>query len=232
MASTRAPSAAAKIDSLMEDASEALVSTRCFECERLCAEALALAHQSQDYERMARILMPLQEARRLKRQNAIDAGVVTRIDSYENLEPLLSGAKPIRPGFYLIEPPLVGADGRELRERANSAETPVVVVVREPVTQTGHWPIVMVGPVTVRTRVDPAPKKLTARWLLEAGEALGDAALAGISPELPAADRAEKLLAALYAVVDHEKLHQTLADACTRAAHDQLAAAERKKARQ
>jgi len=215
----------------MEQASEALVATRYFECERLAGEALTLALTGQDYERLSRILLPLQEARRLKRQAAVDSGAIVRLESYETLEPLLSGAKPIKPGMYLIEPPLVGADGRELRERANASEVPVVVVVREPPVRTGQWPVVMVGPVTVRTRVEPPAKKPTARWMLETGEALGDAAIASISTEIPARDRAEKLLAALAAVVDHEKLHQAAAEACAQAAQDALAEAARKRAR-
>jgi hypothetical protein len=216
----------------MEEASEALVATKYFECERLANEAIALAVPAQDFERLARILLPLQEARRLKRQAAVDSGHIVRLDNYDALEPLLSGAKPIKPGMYLIEPPLVGADGRELRERANASEVPVVVVVREPVTATGQWPVVMVGPVTVRARVDPAPKKLTARWMLECGEALGDAGIAMISTTIAARDRAEKLLAALAAVVDHEKLHQAAAEACAQAAQDIIAdAAARKRPR-
>lgn len=231
MTTSRAHSAASKVDALMEQASEALVATRYFECERLATEALALALSAQDYERLSRILLPLQEARRLKRQAAVEAGSIVRLDSYEALEPLLTGAKAIKPGMYLIEPPLVGADGRELRERASASEVPVTVVVREPVVRTGHWPVVMVGPVTVRTRVEPAPKKPTARWMLEAGESLGDAAIASISVELPARDRAEKLLAALAAVVDHEKLHQEAAAACAQAAHEHAAEISRKRAR-
>lgn len=229
---SRAHSASSKVDSLMEQASEALVATRYFECERLAVEALALALTAQDYERLARLLLPLQEARRLKRQAAVDSGNLVRLDNYDALEPLLAGTKTIKRGMYLIEPPLVGADGRELRERANASEVPIVVVVREPVTATGQWPIVMVGPVTVRARVNPAPKKLTAQWMLECGEALGDAGIAMISTQIASRDRAEKLLAVLAAVVDHEKLHQAAAEACTLAVQEILAeAAARKRPR-
>ncbi|MFN3311207.1 MAG: ABC transporter permease, partial [Thermomonas sp.] len=41
-----------------------------FAAERLCLEALELAHKACDYERMARICLPLQEARRQKRDLA------------------------------------------------------------------------------------------------------------------------------------------------------------------
>ncbi|MHC4996015.1 MAG: hypothetical protein ACYTGQ_13285, partial [Planctomycetota bacterium] len=63
-----------QIDTLMEEASEALAHTDYFRCEKRCLQALALARDDNDYERYARILLPLQEARRLRRQAAADAG--------------------------------------------------------------------------------------------------------------------------------------------------------------
>lgn len=220
MTAARAKSAA-KIDQLMEQASEALVATRYFECERLSKEAMALAVQVHDYERLSRIVMPLQESRRQKRQQATDAKKLTRIDDAQALEALLSGTKPIKPGCYLIEPPLVGADGRELRERADAEEVPIMVLTREPLTRTGLWPVVAVGPATTRTKLPPpSPKKLDVAWVIHASEALGDVGLAGLDPTDLAADRADHLLELLATIVDHEKLHQALAEACAAAARE------------
>lgn len=203
----------------MEDASEALVQTRYYECERLAFEALSLARQGADYERMARILLPLQEARRQKRQLAADAGKVTRLDSMEKLEPLLAGEKKFASGCYLIEPGLVGADGRDLRDKADALQVPVIVVVREPETQLGLWPVVMVGPITVRTRVSPPKgKKIEVSWMLRASEALGDQAISMVNPAVSPLDRVERLADLLSTVVDHEKLHQALQSACQDAA--------------
>lgn len=212
----------------MEEASAALVETRYFDCERLAGEALALAHGAADFERMARIALPLQEARRQRRHLAAGVKKVTRIDSYDALEPLLAGGKAIKPGCYLVEPPLVGADGRELRDRAIAEHVPALVVVREPLTRLGLWPIVAVGPVTVRTRIAPPKKSPDVTWLLNAAESLGDAALQAIDPEESAADRVDHLLELLAAVIDHERLHQALAGACAEAAA--TAHTERKKA--
>jgi hypothetical protein len=142
-------SARERIDALMEEASCALVARQYFQTERLCLEALNAANAVHDYERMARILLPLQEARRLKRQLAYDAGNVTLVDG--DL-PLTS---QLRPGCYLVQPPRVGLDGRTLREALDRAEIPGVVVVREPTTRTGLWPIVALGPCTVRVRLEP-----------------------------------------------------------------------------
>lgn len=140
---------AQRIDSLMEQASRALVARRYFETERLCVEALDAAHVAQDYDRMARILLPLQEARRHKRDQAIDTGIVRVLDG------VMPTAHEIVAGMYLVQPPRVGLDGRMLREAADRSEIPIVVVVREPTTRTGLCPVVSLGPVTLRARIEP-----------------------------------------------------------------------------
>lgn len=181
-----------KIDTLMEQASKALVHRRYFEAERLALQALRKAHALLDYERMARILLPLQEARRQKRDLAIDAcgaagsaesktgkgssrasaagKKVTKKTGGRNLvlapgvsvppgvfvvDGELPGPKGLRAGCYLVSPPRVGVDGRTLRELADKHEVPIVVTVREPTTQAGLWPVVAVGPVTLRAKVPP-----------------------------------------------------------------------------
>ncbi len=219
MSSPKARSQTDKIDVLMERASEALVETRYFECERESLAALALAFASHDYERMHRILMPLQEARRHKRQQAADVRKVHRLEVYERLTALLDGSEPVNPGCYLFAPPLVAADGRELRDKADAEEVPVLIIVREPPTMLGLWPIVMVGPATVRVRIEK-PKRIDVPWMLKAGEALGDAAIAMVDAQEDAAGRVEHLLEFLGTLTDHEKLHQALAQACLEAQHD------------
>lgn len=228
--------AVARIDQLMTRAGEALVGRHYFETERLCVEAMTLAFQFQDFERMARITLPLQESRRLKRQLAADAGMVAIVDGEMPARP--------RPGCYLVRPPRVGLDGRMLREMADQAEVPVIVLVREPRTKAGTWPLVALGPVTIRAYVAPpvppsadapAPRgrKKPARkpdpvedpdriappveWFLLAGEVLGDAAIASVDPGRPPASRVEELWLRLQAFPDHEKLHQALAAACQEA---------------
>lgn len=238
----------AKIDAMMEQASKALVKREYFECERLAASALRRAGTLGDYDRVARIVMPLQECRRLKRQLAIEAHHVRIIDAD------LPQPGDLKAGCYLVCPPRVGVDGRALRELADQLAVPAMVIVREPDTREGLWPIVAVGPVTLRTKVTPpklAPlvakpakkpatkktgkvakktssKSKTAaaattedagppvpspRWFLETSEALGDAAIAAINPEMPAWARVAALIERLEALPDHEKLHQRLQDA-------------------
>lgn len=221
-----------RIDALMEQGSKALVQRKYFLAERLCFEALGHAHQQADYERMARILLPLQEARRQKRDMAIDSGHVVVLDGQMPLP------GEIRPGLYLIQPPRVGLDGKLLREAADNAEIPIIIVVREPLTKTGLCPVVALGPVTTRARITPpdlveAEDKTTkgkkpvkkkpqlaqpglpsVTWMLAANEALGDASIAEVDPTRPAAARVDELFLRLQGHADHEKLHQALMEAC------------------
>lgn len=225
----------AKVDAIMEKASRALVERRYFEAERLSAEALEEAHGAGDYERMSRILMPLQEARRQKRQLAGEANGFFVIDDQ------LPKPGKLVAGCYLVKPPRVGLDARMLREMADRREVPVIIVCREPTTREGKWPVVALGPVTVRAKVDPptaaAPKKRgrkpvtdadqeplpDLRWFLEANERLGDAAIEGVDAARGLANRIEDLFNRLNAHPDHEKLHQRLADLCAEAARQGLA---------
>ena len=220
----------ARIDEIMEQASAALVGRDYFLCEKLSVQALRRAHALHDFDRMARILLPLQEARRQKRDMARDAGTVCVVN-----DQLPTGRKLVA-GCYLVIPPRVGIDGRLLRDAADEKRVPVIVIVREPVTREGLWPIVAVGPITVRTKVSlptvteakkPSSKKKAAPkegelleeppppdWFIDTCEALGDAAIGQISADAPAASRVDQLFLRLDTVRDHEKLHQHLADTC------------------
>ena len=203
------------VDELMEQASKALAETNYFECEQLSLKALGRAFEKQDYESMSRILLPLQEARRQKRLAAIDTGKLTVIDEPINLEEY-----KVSPGCYLFQPPLVGADARAFRELADAQEVPVLVACREPKTQLGLWPVVMIGPITVRIRVDPPAKgKPTIDWLIDATEALGDDAIASVDRGRELPHQINALYERLQTCREHEKLHQALADVCRQAAH-------------
>ena len=139
-----------RIDELMDKATDALTNGRYFETERIADRALRMASQAAEFDRMARIVLPLMEARRLRVQEALATErVVVRSDGIEEDE-------VVEPGCYLLQPPLVGADARRLRLSALNAETPVFVVCREPTTQLGLVPIVGLGQgVVIRCHVQP-----------------------------------------------------------------------------
>lgn len=147
--SSKAEPTASRVDALMQKASAALVARRYFEAEVEASEALRVAFGTLDYERMSRIVLPLQEARRLKRQLALDTGKVFSVNGELPVE------GQVEAGCYLVSPPRVGLDGRLLRELADRSEVPIIVVVREPTTRDDRWPLVALGPVTIRTKVKP-----------------------------------------------------------------------------
>ncbi len=216
---SKTPKPAARIDKLMDLAGRALVETHYFEAETVCLEALELAHAAADYERMARILLPLQEARRQIRLQAVDSGNLFLVN-----EPIPEGQK-IEPGCYLITPPLVGADARDLHDRATREEVPVMVLAHEPPVRTlkldrrpGDWPVVMIGPITVRTYVAPPDDgEVTMEWFEWAAEQLGDKAIAEVDAGMEPVARVNDLFERLHSVSDHEKLHQALEQACREA---------------
>lgn len=211
------------IDALMERASRALVETRYFDTVRDAENALTRARRAGDFERMARICLPLQEARRQIRQQATETGRVLVIAHAGDVP------RPLEPVCYLIQPPMIGADARVLRETAFKARIPVSVLAREPLTRRGLWPIVGVGEVSVRVQIDPPEPlervegritkdefggKVPVAWFEAAGEALGDSAIEKIDGSLHPHWKVDDLVESLAAVPEHEKLHQALAEAC------------------
>ncbi len=218
----------ASIDHLMERASSALVTTNYFEAEALSLRALDRAALANDFERMARICLPLQEARRQKRHEAIDAGRTFIVSS------LPIRGSTLEAGCYLVEPPLIGIEANTLREMCNRKKVPALVLCREPTTSAGKWPLVGVGgsdreSLVIRVQVTPAQgfggagpggKRDDARegppgsWFLAMQEKLGDAAIEKLDPRIAPDYRALDVLEYLRAVPDHEKLHQALEQAC------------------
>lgn len=223
------------IDANMEMASQKLVARDYFSCEKLCSEALAAAFGARDYERMSRILMPLQEARRQKRQIAEDADRVIVIERDAPTEAQLGA------GVYVIRPPRVAAEARALREHLDRLGIPSAVLTREPTTKAGKIPMVAIGPTTLREHLTPPPPEegkptqapghdngetdpmhcredLPLWWLLWACEQLGDGAIADALRDLKAGQkRVEQLYFSLQALPEHDKLHQVLAEACLEA---------------
>jgi hypothetical protein len=209
----------AKAEQWMEKASVALVATDYGEAERCCMKALSVARAANDFDLMARICLPLQEARRQRRHAACD------IPGCRLANVMPAVAEVIAAGRWLLEPPLVGIDGRSLRELAARRDVPVMVLVREPQSRSGRWPIVGVGtgprePVVVRAQVEPPadPARPDLAWFMAAQEALGDAAIAKAPRNVPADHHVDDMLDLLEAVPDHEKLLQATAQACRDAA--------------
>jgi len=209
------PAAGNPVDEVMAKASRALARRKYFEAERLALQALQNARDAGDFERMARIALPLLEARRQRLQQALDAKKIAIIDQAFDDETV-----KLRRGCYLVQPPLVGADARRLRLAGLRHEVPIAVLCREPLTQLRQCPVVaMCSGLTIRVRIDaPAkPSNPGMAWFVGALEALGDSALESIDPKVDADRRVEAILCRLDAHPDHEELHQALIEACREA---------------
>jgi hypothetical protein len=210
----------------------------------MCLRALNRARAIGDFERMARIVLPLQEARRQQTLAAIDSGGRFLIDR------LPGQADELTPGLYLLRPPAIGADANALRLMLRGRRVPAMVLAREPMTRAGLWPLVVVIPgglvdsISVRVQVPPPPgvepragvptrdtssEPPPTDWYVAASEAIGDAAIARFRAVEPAAYRADELSDALAALPEHEKLHQELAAACREASRQPAPAMKRRR---
>ncbi len=210
--SAKRASAQRRMDELMERASLALSRMEWEAVETAASEALEVAHRQHDYQRMARMLLPLQEARRQRRLKALDEHVVVLLE-----DPMPVEEVALEPGCWLVCPPFVGMDAVQLRERSIKERVPMLIVTREPTTRAGAWPLVAVGPRVFRVKAKP-PRDLTPGWFEDAIEALAEEAIAGIDAALPAWERVDDLMDVLLALPESERAHQALAQACQEAA--------------
>ncbi len=134
---------------------------------------------------------------------------------------------PVPPGCYLLQPPMVGADAARFRALAREARVPVVVLAREPLTRASRWPVVSVGDVILRVRVEPPrgvqrvagrmtgddyPGPAPLGWFLAAHARLGDAALERIDPDEHPHHRVDDLLEFASALPDHAGIARALAE--------------------
>lgn len=179
-----------EIDRIMDQASESLVANRYLECEQLCTAAVVKARAAGDFERLARIMLPLQEARRQRRQIAEDAGTIILNGLRREPDAVLD--EHPRGCLLLTDPPYAAADGDALREAARRRELFVEVLVMDDAALTAAFCAAM--------------------------ENAGDALLASLDAHADPVKQVDAILAQLDRVGDHEIAHQRLADAARRAA--------------
>lgn len=188
------------IDAIMDRASERLIATDYAGCERLCLEALSLARHSGDFERYARILLPLQEARRQRRQIAVDAGV------YVLGEPKLDAAAILdrhgRGCLLLLCPPYAREDEQAVRDLARERRLFIEALALD--------------------------GQSLRQCFEQQMEREGDAAINRIPKGLPPEQRVDALATVLERVGDHELAHQRLADAARLASRTPTGAASLK----
>lgn len=180
------------IEQLMTEASAKLVATDYLACEALCLRALELARRAEDFETCARILMPLQEARRQRRQIAADGPMTVltapRMTPAQILEAHASGC------LLLIDPPY-----NEQDEQA----------VRDEVRRRGLFIEVL--------RMDHERLR---QCFEDQAEREGNAALASLDPKSSTVDKFDALARQLDRLGDHEIAHQRLAALARQAARE------------
>lgn len=203
-----------KIDELIQQADQALAKNKFFEAERLALKALILARHDATFSKMATSIEPLCKARMQRLEKALKAKSVTVIN-----EPFSDEIK-IKPGCYLVQPPLVGADARRFRLIALENEIPVAVICCEPMTQLKLLPIVaLCGNVVVRTKIDPPGDldKPDVEWLKYALEELGDWAVQSADVSMAIHRLVDEMMTRLDAIPEHKALSDALRDACKKA---------------
>jgi len=181
------------IDAIMERASEALQAGRYLQSERLCVEALDAARAADDFDRYARIVLPLQEARRQRRQLASDHGVAVFSGHHRSAEQLLDSHDA--GCLLLIDPPYTADDLQSVRRLADERDLYIEAALVNAADLRGVFEAVL--------------------------ERQGDAALTNVPANLSPAERVDALRGIVDATSDHELAHQQLADAARHAAKQQ-----------
>lgn len=222
------------LDDIMEQASQALAELDYPGCEALCMRALAEARARGDWAFYSRVVLPLQEARRQKRQAALDGPI--RLGTASYVGDALGLIERLPAGALVVTAPLAPDDADRVDRAARDSGRAIEVLFAQPDADGKFWavhtyrgqlyqalrpapPADMLGQALPGQDALPGSQLTPAHWFMQASEALGNAAIALANEPMDAIDRVALLEQALCAVGDHELLHQRLADAA-RAMHD------------
>jgi len=229
-----------QVDSIMEAASQALGCMDYLGCEDRCQEALTLAREQKDWGYYARVLLPLQEARRQRRMIAAEGTI--RLGSGELSGDVSEWLKRLQVGCIVLTHRHGVEDAKNLVREARNQRLCVEVLLADNQVTDQLWVLrgfggsVDVGctlaspsaglvdrwidpeqaPAPPETS-PPAPEApppetaLASGWFLGACEALGDAAIGQVQASVGDPKRIEELEQCLAVVTDHELLHQELA---------------------
>jgi hypothetical protein len=202
---------------LMERASVALAKMDYLTCEALCLDALAAARRDGAWSDYARIVLPLQEARRQRRMIAADGKVRLGSASLEGGPADWLAAHA--PMCLVLTHPHTADDATRLTQLAGQQRKYVEALFADNDIHAATWTMRSFAGPDVRCTLDAPPREsidawiASDRWFLAASEALGDAALRSVTAPRGSVERALRLEQCLGAVTDHEILHQRLWDA-------------------
>ena len=224
------------IDQLMRRASDELARMDYLACERTCRQALAAARLEGNFEDYARILLPLQEARRQRRLTAAEGVIRLGSTSLEGEPP--QWLATLGAGCIMLSHPHGAEHARALLALARERQLHLEVLWVDSPADDDRWTVRSFDGPDVRCEVDAPPRTWRDRWLkpgevlggqgeveldpsgwfLAASESLGDTALEHGKAARDLPTRLARLEACLQVVTDHELLHQALAETARRAA--------------
>ncbi|MEM1208596.1 MAG: hypothetical protein AAGI54_04950 [Planctomycetota bacterium] len=210
------------IDEVMERASRVLVDRDYVGCELLCLEALRLAEGAGDWAMVSAIVLPLQEARRQRRLIATE-GVLRIGEPGDGVWP---GSWRAQGAGWWVEVSEASVQ-RVSGVRGGMRGAGVMGEVMSMVEREGRWWArgVSAGGREIEAEVE-APDwgwlggelgpgdgqhEAAGGWLIEASEALGDAAIAAVAEPMGTVERVKAVEGMCAVFDDHEKLHQAWA---------------------
>ncbi len=200
-----------KLDGLMERASQALTGADYLACEGLCLEALAAARGARRWATYARVLLPLQEARRQRLMAAAQGDV--HLGCAPGFDPE-SWLDDHDAGCILLTHPHGADDALALITRARAEHKFIEVLFADTPSDNPTWELVSFEGLATSVTVDPPrPDQSLAQWFLHAAEMLGNAALDSVDSTLKGEALVLDLESRLAVFPDHELLLQRLAQA-------------------
>ncbi|MCC6579848.1 MAG: hypothetical protein IT440_05355 [Phycisphaeraceae bacterium] len=210
------------LDTIMDQASVALAEMDYLTCEARCLAAMEQAKAAGNWRDYARIVLPLQEARRQRRMIAAEG--VIRLGSSAMTEPW-----PEMPaGCVVLTAPYGAADAAAMQGAARRERRHVEVLWIDNDSRAEMWMVRSFAGMAAEVSRPAPPRAWRERWLepgtilqtpgpvdwvMDAMESLGEAAMAQVRMNAPTVQRIEELEACLAAVSDHERIHQRLWEA-------------------
>lgn len=150
------------IDSIMEEASAALVKMDYLTCEDLCQKALAEARAGHDWAYYARVLLPLQESRRQRRMIAADGDV--RLGTAGLAPPASAWVAGRRAGCIIVTDPHAEHEARALVAAAAADKRWFEVLLAD--TRDGNrWTVRSFAGPSVKIAIDAPPSAWINRWV-------------------------------------------------------------------
>ena len=135
----------ATLDQQMETASQALAELDYARCESLCVDALTQAREADDWVMYQRVLLPLQEARRQRRQAALDGPILlgTPMDQ-DDLAMQITG---IEQGCVVFTWPCTAADASVISETVRASKRPIELLFADNASDNTTWRVTsLMGP--------------------------------------------------------------------------------------